>query len=131
MLDANLNTGPTTSRSILPHEDSETKIVDVVDKRDFYRRLKQFGVCIDVIATKDEMSDSDILTFNKALHNCCTLLGMNIADCVLFLEQDCEDCKRLVGVLNAENRALLTSEMAKRYHIHLKKNTVAQAFDVE
>lgn len=125
MVDANVNANDHNSNHLIDASTDPDQLASQVDRKRFLSILQQQGVNISAIAEKTEMTQANIDKLNHALRQCHDVFGINIADCMIYLEPSSVDVKKLVQLLNAENLTLLTNEMAKRYHKERRKNTVS------
>jgi len=106
-------------------EGVEINYSDKIDEKDFFKIVKEFGINLPSFFKKrTNISEENVRKFNELLYICKTKYGLNIHTTLMFVEKNFVDFKKLLELLSQQNREILVREMAIKYKIKLRKNSL-------
>lgn len=103
----------------------EKKSFDTIDKHRFFKMAEDFNLSLEALfKNRSSITEDNLNKFNKTIIRCKQVFGIDVFKSVIFLEEKYIPFKKIIELLNKENRQTLVNEMAERYNIKLKKNAL-------
>jgi len=97
----------------------------MIDEEEFFKIVKSYGLNFATFFKKrTNISEENVRKFNELLYVCKTKHGINMYNSLIFVEKNYVTFKKLLELLSRDNKEILVREMAEKYNIKLKKNSL-------
>jgi hypothetical protein len=110
---------------------NEKMICDNIDQRDFFKALQSKGYTPDVLTMlfdEENFETIDKFDFNGVIRSINEIDKIPMFDMLVFLEKNIADPKKVIGILDPRNMAILKKEAEKSHNIKLPKCSLSEFF---
>ena len=106
------------------HSSLEKEVHRKIQKDLFKGMIQEFKIELGSIFEDNRINLKQVQAFNRFLTYLKKSNIMEITECLLFVEEDYTSFKKIKTVLNEENLEIVKHELAEKYRIPLKKNSL-------